>query len=314
LTIVSNHQPTTGLTFDTLDDVVRAAAFAFVERLRARFGARIPREALMAGVIVDGRRVPIWNPQQGIFKPAILGRDGAALSIQTSIESPYQDAHDAEAGYFIYKYRGTDLRHRDNVALRNAMIRQRPLIYLVAVDPGIYDAVLPVYIAADDPARLQFTLVADQLGLAATAESGVMASVRRAYQTRAVLERLHQQQFRRIVLNAYRNQCSICRLKHVDLLDAAHILADKHPLGEPVVTNGLGLCKIHHSAFDAKILGIDPDTVVHVRGDVLDEVDGPMLRYGLQAAHGTRLVLPRREEWRPNREFLAERFEEFRAA
>lgn len=145
-------------------------------------------------------------------------------------------------------------------------------------------------------------------------EDAVVSSLRREYATRAVLQRLHQQRFRRMVLSAYRDQCAICRLKHVALLDAAHILADRHPLGEPAVTNGLGLCKIHHSAYDAHILGIDPDARVHVREDILHETDGPMLKHGLQEMADRRLVLPRRAELRPNRDFLAERFERFRAA
>ena len=48
----------------------------------------------------------------------------------------------------------------------------------------------------------------------------------------------------------------------MELLDAAHILPDRHPKGEPIVTNGLGLCTIHHSAYDANIIGIDPDTPI----------------------------------------------------
>lgn len=297
----------------TLDEEVRAAAFAFVQRLRERYGGRIPREALMTGVTVRGERVPIWNYQKGIFKPAILGRDGAALSVQTSADSPYADVHDPEAGHFVYMYRGADPAHPDNVALRRAMAAQRPLLYLVAVDPGAYDAIVPVHVIGDQPERLQFTLVADQL-LARASGDPVLTSARREYATRAVMQRLHQQQFRRLVLTAYRNQCAICRLRHVELLDAAHILPDHDPRGEPVVPNGLGLCKIHHSAFDANILGVDPDARVHVRADVLEEVDGPMLRYGLQAVHGGQLALPTREALRPNRDFLAERFERFRAA
>jgi putative restriction endonuclease len=297
----------------TLDDELRAAAFAFVQRLRDRYGGRIPRRELMEGITFHGERVPIWNYQKGIFKPAALGRGGAALSVQTSADSPYADMHDAEAGRFVYKYRGTDAEHPDNVALRRAMWAQRPLIYLVAVDPGVYDAVLPVYVTGDEPGALQFTLAADQL-MAQVHGDPALTAVRREYATRAVMQRLHQQQFRRLVLGAYREQCAICRLRHVELLDAAHILPDRDPRGEPVVTNGLGLCKIHHSAYDAHIIGIDPDAGVHVRVDILDEVDGPMLRHGLQAVHGTQLVLPRREDHRPNRDFLAERFDRFRAA
>lgn len=296
----------------SIDDELRAMAFAHVQRLRDRYGGRIPSAELSAGVMLRGNRVPIWNYQKGIFKPAALGRDGAALSVQTSAESPYADSHDPDAGHFIYKYRGTDPDHPDNIALRRAMWHQRPLLYLVAVDPGVYDAILPVYVAGDDPARLQFTLTADHA--VAPATDAMMTAARREYVTRAVMQRLHQQQFRRLVLRAYREQCAICRLRHVELLDAAHILPDRDPRGEPIITNGLGLCKIHHSAYDVNILGIDPDARVHIRGDILDEIDGPMLRHGLQEVHGARLVLPRQVEQRPNREFLSERFERFRAA
>lgn len=271
----------------------------------------------MEGVFVRGERIPIWNYQKGIFKPAAFGRDGAALSIHTSAESPYADLHDEESGYFIYKYRGTDSAHPDNVALRAAMERQRPLIYLIAVDPGFYDAILPVFVAADDPTHLQFALVADLptvLVTSAGPEDMLLAAGRREYATRAVMFRLHQQHFRRVVLKAYREQCAICRLRHMELLDAAHILPDRHPRGDPLITNGLGLCKIHHSAFDANILGVDPDARVHIRHDVLNEIDGPMLRHGLQELHGTLLQLPRRESLRPDKEFLAERFAVFHAA
>lgn len=117
-----------------------------------------------------------------------------------------------------------------------------------------------------------------------------------------------------MVLVAYREQCCICRLRHVELLDAAHTLPDRHPKGEPIVTIGLGLCKIHHSAYDANIIGIDPDARVHVRDDVLKERDGPMLQHGLQEVAGYRLILPSNADLRPNRDFLAERFTRFRAA
>lgn len=298
----------------SVDDEVRAAAMAQVRQLRDIHGGRIPRSALMAGVSLRGQRIPIWNYQKGIFKPAALGPGGAALSVQTSAESPYGDVHDAEAGQIVYKYRGSDPSHSDNVALRRAMEDQRPLIYLVAVDPGFYDAILPVYVAGDNPAALEFTLMADQVFAPAYSVDVVKTAARREYATRAVLQRLHQQQFRRMVLVAYQEQCCICRLKHVELLDAAHILPDRHPKGEPVVTNGLGLCKIHHSAYDAHIIGIDPESRVHVREDILREKDGPMLKHGLQEVAGSQIIVPRRDDLRPNREFLAERFDRFRAA
>lgn len=76
----------------------------------------------------------------------------------------------------------------------------------------------------------------------------------------------------------------------------------------------LAMCKIHHAAYDANIIGIRPDRVVEVRNDVLTEIDGPMLRHGLQAMHGTTIVLPRSRRDHPDRERLEERYEQFRGA
>jgi putative restriction endonuclease len=115
-------------------------------------------------------------------------------------------------------------------------------------------------------------------------------------------------------LDAYEETCAVCRLRHWELLDAAHILPDKHPLGEPVVPNGLALCKLHHAAFDADILGVRPDLKIEVRHDVLREADGPMLKVGLQGFDGQIITVPRQKSLRPNVDFLAERYERFRKA
>jgi len=47
--------------------------------------------------------------------------------------------------------------------------------------------------------------------------------------------------------------------------------------------------KIHHAAYDTNIVGVDPDYRVHVRRDVLEEHDGPMLRHGLQGMQDVRI-------------------------
>jgi putative restriction endonuclease len=98
------------------------------------------------------------------------------------------------------------------------------------------------------------------------------------------------------------------------LLDAAHILPDQHERGDAVVPNGLAMCKIHHAAYDANIIGIRPDRIVEVRDDVLTEVDGPMLRHGLQEMHGSAIYLPRLRRDQPDPSRLEERYEQFRSA
>jgi hypothetical protein len=122
----------------------------------------------------------------------------------------------------------------------------------------------------------------------------------RCRQRHATSSRLHQESFRRRVLRAYRERCTVCQLRHVELLEAAHILPDGHPRGEPIVANGLSLCKLHHAAFDLHILGITPDCVVRIRADILAENDGPMLQHGLKDMEGRKLaVIPGSAELRP---------------
>ena len=86
------------------------------------------------------------------------------------------------------------------------------------------------------------------------------------------------------------------------------------PWGSPIIPNGLALCKLHHAAFDAHIIGVTPDLEVTVRLDVLQEIDGPMLQHGLQGFQGRRIHVPRADHLKPNRDFLAERYALFRRA
>ena len=126
--------------------------------------------------------------------------------------------------------------------------------------------------------------------------------------------RLHQPEFRGRVLYAYAQRCTVCTLKHGRLLDAAHIIGDDKPHGIPTVDNGLSLCKIHHAAYDANLLGISPDYTVRINRELMAEVDGPMLRRGLQEMDGRAITLPGRRDDRPDRDRLAERFAEFKTA
>ncbi|WP_213455179.1 HNH endonuclease [Rhizomonospora bruguierae] len=175
---------------------------------------------------------------------------------------------------------------------------------------GVYQALYPVYLVQEDRERHEFAV---DLG----AEPPVAAdgaAVDRRYARRLTLHRLHQAIFRPKVLRAYESRCALCRLRHAPLLDAAHILPDHHRRGEPVVPNGLAMCKIHHAAYDANIIGIRPDRVVEVREDILIEIDGPMLRHGLQAMHESAIFVPRSHRDRPDPTRLEERYAEFRAA
>ncbi|WP_372530580.1 HNH endonuclease [Euzebya sp.] len=115
------------------------------------------------------------------------------------------------------------------------------------------------------------------------------------------------------MITAYDGRCAMCELRHPSLLDGAHIVPDGHPDGLAITANGLSLCKIHHAAYDQRFIGVRPDMVIEVDDDLLHEVDGPMLRHGLQDLHRERLrVLPRRRVDRPDPIRLEWRYTQFR--
>lgn len=292
------------------DHLVRVAAFQYLDRLRLIHGDVLPWAALARGFTFAGQSIPLIGAA-GIWKPRVLD---VPISITTSPRNPYGDSID-EDGLLRYRYQGSAGRDYDNVLVRRAMNEARPLIYFHGLDRGHYIALWPAVIVGDDPATKTFTVACEDVQqLRPDLTSTTVDDVRRRYVTRLAVQRLHQAAFRQRVLRAYRSSCSVCQLRHVQLLDAAHILADRHDQGDPVVSNGLSLCKIHHAAFDANILGVRPDYVVEIRHDILDELDGPMLKHGLQDHHGGRLFVPRSPAEKPDRERLEVRYDDFRRA
>lgn len=292
------------------DSHLRSTAMAWLDE-RRRLDAPFIRYDELAAFRIDGERIALMDRQRGIRKPARLN---AALSMRTTFtppgqEPPYADTEGPD-GLLRYKYRGQDPMHPENVALRTAMREQRPLIWFVAVSPGVYEAVYPVWLVAEEPSELQFTVAVDQ-GQRFVPPGAPLDPEQKHYVERLTKLRLHQPIFRARVLQAYESACAMCHLRHRSLLDAAHILPDSHPRGLPVVPNGLALCKIHHAAYDQNILGVRPDLAVEVRRDILEEVDGPMLRHGLQDMAGLRLTIPRVAAARPDGKALEERYEQF---
>jgi putative restriction endonuclease len=280
------------------DWLVRQSAFRFLEELSAEHGDVVPWRALHQGFEFDGARVTLLGAR-GIWKPATIE---LPISITTSWKDPYGDTTNDD-GLLQYRYFGDDPAHPDNAGLRRCFAEGRPLVYFRAVDKGWYTAIWPLVLVHDDAASLTFTGACEDVeALRPGVTPAAADNARRRYVTRMAMVRLHQAGFRQRVLRAYSTRCTVCRLHHRELLDAAHILGDRHQRGEPVVRNGLSLCKIHHAAFDANILGIRPDHVVEIQTRILEERDGPMLRHGLQSLHGARLMqVPRRAEDRPAR-------------
>ena len=297
----------------------RLAAFEWLQSEVELHGETLSRTALETGFAFEGVQIRFVGPQ-GIFKPRSFSK--IALSITTSPNGPYHDGFGPD-GLLRYAYRGTDPQHHENVGLRAAMTERVPLVYFHGLMPGKYIAAWPVFIVGDDPKSLTFKVAIDDArhigaGLDSRGpqteihDSGDDA--RRAYITSTFRRRVHQGAFRERVLKAYRKQCALCHLRHEELLDAAHIIPDAEVGGEPVVQNGLALCKLHHAAYDRNFLAVRPDYVIEVRRDLLDEEDGPMLLHGIQGFHQQRIVTPSRTSDRPDRDRLEERYAQFLAS
>lgn len=211
-----------------------------------------------------------------------------------------------------YAFMGQDPEAADNRWLRVAFQNRVPIIYFLGISPGRYKAMVPAFISGWDAATLKARVA---FGQSETTDYALPeTALERRYALREVQQRLHQASFREAVMTAHDNRCALSGLPEPLLLDVAHIMPDKDEhFGQPVVTNGLPLSKIHHAAFDAHLIGIDPNYRLHVSDRLLGQNDGPMLE-ALKRLNGGGLIMPQRLKDRPDRDRLALRFERFKAA
>jgi putative restriction endonuclease len=300
------------------DSLMRMAAFEHIRRL-SEIHDRLTAAELRPGFIFQGERIPLINPQRGIFKPQQMR---FLLSIRTVFPKPggkvwYDDQRQVHRQIFEgeetvdYAFMGQDPTAADNRWLREAFENNVPIMYFLGIAPGSYQAILPAFISGWDPAALKATVAFGAPDEQAIAPP--ITAAERRYALRAVKHRLHQASFREAVIAAYDGRCALSGLPEPLLLDAAHIVADKDELlGQPVVPNGIPLSKIHHAAFDAHLIGIDPDYRLHVSERLLARRDGPMLE-ALKRLKGEAIHLPRRSQDRPDRDRLAQQFERFKS-
>jgi putative restriction endonuclease len=245
----------------------------------------------------------------------------SVLSITTVFHVPgrrvwYDDQLDvhrqfsAGADTVDYAFMGTNADARDNRLLGTAWQRRTPLIYFLGVAPGRYKAILPTFIVGIDRMALKA-----QLAFGTPDEPGLMpeSSAERRYALRQVRQRLHQSSFREAVIWAYRERCAFSGLPEPRLLDAAHIVDDTHEeLGQPIVKNGIALSKTYHAAFDAHLIGIDPDYRIHVSPRLLELRDGPTFE-AMKRLDGQSLRRTRREQDLPDRNRLEVHYQHFRS-
>jgi len=286
-----------------LETALRLRIIEWVHQRAEANGGFLHRHELL-NFEIDGTDMPIIDYSRGIRNPQAFS---STLSIVSSVSGPYDDT-ESEDGLLHYAYRTGDPWGGDNRKLRNAIESGQPLILFRKEVKNIYTPIAPVYVVDDVPEESAFLIALDE-SFTFMPRARDLSAPQRQYAVRLAKQRLHQPAFRTRVLVAYDVQCAVCQLKHGSLLDAAHIVPDSHERGVPTANNGLALCKIHHAAYDQGMLNITADYIVEIDRDLLLEVDGPMLKHGLQEMHGREISLPLRRADRPDRELLAVRDE-----
>src|SRR5262249_52035576 len=157
---------------------------------------------LRTGFQFRGQRMPLINPQRGIFKPASMEK---LLSVRTVFPRSgrrvwYDDqrlVHEQieRGGETIdYAFMGDDPNSADNRWLRDARDQQVPILYFLGVAPQRYSLVWPTYVvdwsASDLKARLAFGASLDL-----TAQKQAPDAPERKYAFTMVRRRLHQATF-----------------------------------------------------------------------------------------------------------------------
>jgi putative restriction endonuclease len=305
---------------DIRDAAIRKAAFDHIAQLNVA-RPHLSSADLKRGFLFEGERIPLVNPQRGIFKPrqmryllsirTVFPRRGARIwydDQRTIHEQIFRSTELVE-----YAFMGTNPEASDNRLLRDAMTERIPIIYFIGTAPTIYVAVTRAFICGWDAATLKAKVGFEAPTQRAEDPPSDAAPTRR-YALRAVQQRLHQSSFRAAVIAAYDQRCAVSGVPEPLLLDAAHIINDRdEEFGHPVVPNGLPLSKIHHAAFDAHLIGIDPGFRVHVARRLRDQHDGPTLQ-ALKDLEGRLIRLPARKQDFPDQDRLAIRFKAFKSA
>lgn len=319
------------MRFDTAADMeMRLAAFAWLESQVKQHGRSLPRRPTLeqgflfvpgidqvadppptyGGIALpDNTQRVSMMAQHGIFTPK---QCNYPLTI-TSTGTQYEDPYDSQSGVLRYSYStARTMGERGNKGLHELMDRKLPLVYFYCLRPGDYLPLWPAWVVFDDPVRREFGIVVGEDGDVTGEGAGPVAPPLR-YRDRIMRQRLHQPVFRHMVLTAYGGRCALCRLGHAPLLDAAHIKPDSE--GGPAATsNGMAMCRLHHGAYDANLLGINPQGRIAIPQQIMDEEDGPTLKHSLVGLNGETISTPRRKSDRPERAFLALRWDRFQSA
>jgi putative restriction endonuclease len=184
---------------DIEDALLRAAAFQHVRRLHETHD-HLDADHLRAGFSYQGERIPLINPQRGIFKPrrmqfllsirTVFPRSGARVWYDDQ-RLVHRQIYDGEETV-DYAFMGDDPEAADNRWLREAADNRIPIIYFLGTSPGRYQAIVPAFIAGWNRSTKSASVAFAAPGVATTSAD----LIERRYALREVKQRLHQASFR----------------------------------------------------------------------------------------------------------------------
>jgi len=305
------------------------SAFKHVKQLELLYGDSIPSAVIEEGFLLNGELVRLDSRAVGIFKPKQMPE--GVLSIKTTMSrdgaaSIYNDQL-TDDGYYQYSLQKGDPKGGRNVCLWHAYENKQPFIYFHAIAPAVYKALWPCFIDEIYPdqgfARILVGIAkpsfdTNNLSLATSPTSSfeynVPDEIESRYLVRESKVRMHQASFRKAVLDVYKNRCAITGMAEARLIDAAHIIPDALIGTHQVVNNGIALSNLHHRAYDRKLIGIDADYKIHVSEALNEFGDNNFVQKAFHDYDQKTLVLPKSDQCKPNKNYLAQMFESFKSS
>jgi len=199
-------------------------------------------------------------------------------------------------------FNGIDAEEQRAREGREVVAAVRPDLLLWYVHEGE-----PLHDAAEDAAMVADLLKAGPEEARAFIDTATTeAEVNRRHELVQTMRACRDAKFRPEVLQAYRHRCAVCGVA-LKLVDAAHIVPVKHPLSRDIVTNGLGMCRLHHAAYDNALLGIRSNYSIVVNDIEAERLNGMDLGHGLDAFKAglpVMIRIPAETEVRPDKNFL----------
>ncbi len=286
-----------------------------IQQLEWIYGDSIPWSAIEVGLEYDNEKIHIANKARGIFKPKQMSR--GLVSIKTTIPRKgriniYNDKEDN--GFFRYSLQRGDSKAGGNKYLWEALEDSTPFIYFYPIAPAVYKAIWPCFVkninARDSYAEIT---VGYKLPISDESEKKwiIPEDIETRYIVREAKTRLHQASFREAVLFAYDKKCAITGLSSQKLLEAAHIIPDQLIGKNQPIANGIALSRLHHKAYDANLIGIDPDYKIHISDELIFGGDNRFLKVGILDFKGRYINPPKNIAMYPNKDYLARRFEQY---